>query len=194
MTEAERRKQKLRTQCASASDDKLRYILQKSSSFDLDTVSIAAEGWISRPEGQKIHTHYDSESDEALLAILKSPSSYPSDVIVTVSAILILRGCKLPDNTPEPKQLPDMARIINRMERVALSGGIIGWLGTNPRSALEQKMKQLNAEGWNCRQIMPHGTRNGLIVVIQALVLVCTLFLWTFEPGYLLLFEKDSRQ
>ena len=80
---------------------------------------------------------------------------------------------------------------INRMERVALSGGIIGSMATNPRSTLEKKMKQLNAEGWNCRQIMPHGTRNLLSMLLQTIILICTLGLWTFGSGYLLLFEKE---
>jgi hypothetical protein len=81
---------------------------------------------------------------------------------------------------------------INRMERVSLSGGIIGALTTNPRTALENKIKQLNAEGWNCHQILPHTGRNLLVKVFQVILLVVTLFLWTFGDGYLLLFEKEQ--
>jgi len=80
---------------------------------------------------------------------------------------------------------------INRMERVALSGGLIGFLTTNPREALESKMRELNAEGWNCRQMLDHSTHNGFIKILQFLVLICTLGLWTFGAGYLLLFEKE---
>jgi len=83
---------------------------------------------------------------------------------------------------------------INRMERVALSGGLIGWLATNPREALENKTRELNAEGWNCRQVLDHSTRNGLIMVLQGVILICTLFLWTFGPGYLLVFEKELNE
>jgi hypothetical protein len=80
---------------------------------------------------------------------------------------------------------------INRVERVSLSGGIIGALATNPRSAIERKCNELNAEGWNCRQIMPHSTRNLFVLILQNIILVCTLFLWTFGAGYILLFEKE---
>jgi len=80
---------------------------------------------------------------------------------------------------------------INRMERVALSGGLIGCLATNPREALESKMRELNAEGWNCRQMLDHSTHNSFIKILQFLVLICTLGLWTFGAGYLLLFEKE---
>jgi len=80
---------------------------------------------------------------------------------------------------------------INRVERVSLSGGIIGALATNPRSAIEKKCNELNAQGWNCHQIMPHSTRNFLVIVLQNIILVLTLFLWTFGAGYILLFEKE---
>jgi len=77
------------------------------------------------------------------------------------------------------------------MERVAVSGGIIGSLLTNPRSALEKKLQHLNADGWNCRQIMDHGTRNVFAMILQTAVLICTLGMWTFGAGYLMLFEKE---
>jgi len=80
---------------------------------------------------------------------------------------------------------------INRVERVSLSGGIIGALVTNPRSAIERKCNQLNVEGWNCHQILPHSTRNIFVIIIQNILLILTLFLWTFGAGYILLFEKE---
>jgi hypothetical protein len=80
---------------------------------------------------------------------------------------------------------------INRVERVSLSGGIIGALATNPRSAIEKKCNELNVQGWNCHQIMPHSTRNFLVMILQSIILVLTLFLWTFGAGYVLLFEKE---
>ena len=83
---------------------------------------------------------------------------------------------------------------INRVERVALSGGLVGMLATNPRNAIEEKCHALNAEGWNCHQIIPHVTSNLFIGFLQSLILVCTLFMWTFGAGYILLFEKEIKQ
>jgi hypothetical protein len=80
---------------------------------------------------------------------------------------------------------------INMVARVALSGGIIGALGTNPRTALESSIREFNEDGWNCIQIMPHYTRNAVIKFFRVLVLICTAFLWTFDAGYLLLLEKE---
>lgn len=84
-----------------------------------------------------------------------------------------------------------MSKKVNRVERVALSGGIIGSMLTNPRNAIEKKCQALNAEGWKCHQIIEHSTRNVLVSLLQGVVLICTLFMWTFGGGYILLFEKE---
>lgn len=80
----------------------------------------------------------------------------------------------------------------NKVVRIALSGGIIGALFTNPRRALEKAINEANADGWNCHQILPHSTSNMFMVILQIVVLFCTLFLWTFGAGYLLLMEKEG--
>jgi hypothetical protein len=80
---------------------------------------------------------------------------------------------------------------INRIERVALSGGILGLIFTNPRNAIEKKIIALNEEGWNCHQIIPHATRNFMVFIFQLILLFLTFFLWTFDSGYILLFEKE---
>jgi hypothetical protein len=72
-------------------------------------------------------------------------------------------------------------------------GGLIGALLTNPRKALEKAFTRANEEGWNCRQILPHTTTNLFMRILMALCLVCTLGLWTFGAGYLLLLEKEDK-
>jgi len=81
---------------------------------------------------------------------------------------------------------------INKIERITLMGGIIGALLTNPRGALEKAITHANADGWYCRQILPHSTSNLFMVILMLLCLVCTCGLWTFGAGYLLLLEKES--
>jgi hypothetical protein len=78
----------------------------------------------------------------------------------------------------------------NKIVRIALSGGIIGALCTSPRRALDAAVRKHNAEGWNCRQVLPHSTSNVGILVLQLVCLICTCGLWTFGAGYLLLFER----
>lgn len=80
----------------------------------------------------------------------------------------------------------------NRMVRIALAGGLIGALTTNPKRALEKVIDAQNAEGWNCHQILPHATANIFMVIVQIILLICTLGLWTFGAGYMLLFEKEA--
>lgn len=80
---------------------------------------------------------------------------------------------------------------INKVVRIALSGGIIGALTTNPRRALDSAIEEHNQQGWNCHQILQHSTSNIFIKALQVLVLISTLCLWTFGAGYILLMEKE---
>lgn len=56
-------------------------------------------------------------------------------------------------------------RKVNKVVRIALSGGLLGALLTNPRRALDSAISQANAEGWNCHQILQHQTRDRKSVV-----------------------------
>jgi len=84
-----------------------------------------------------------------------------------------------------------MARV-NKVARVSLMGGLIGAMTTNPRRALEREIAKQNAEGWAAIHIEPHGTTNLLILLLQFIVLVLTLGLFTWGGGYLILLERDS--
>ena len=79
----------------------------------------------------------------------------------------------------------------NKVVRISLMGGLIGALTTNPRKAIEDAIDKENNEGWNAIHIEPHSTANLLVWVLQLVVLVCTLGLWTWGGGYMVLFEKE---
>ena len=79
----------------------------------------------------------------------------------------------------------------NKVVRISLSGGIIGMLFTNPRKALDDAIETGNEEGWNAIYFSEHKTSNLLIMLLQTIVLLVTLFLWTFGAGYMILFEKE---
>ncbi len=78
----------------------------------------------------------------------------------------------------------------NKVERVALSGGLIGMLTTNPKAAIDKVLVRENAEGWKAVHVEPHSTSNLFVNFLQLLILVCTIGLWTFGAGYMILFEK----
>jgi hypothetical protein len=82
--------------------------------------------------------------------------------------------------------------IKNKVMRISLSGGLIGLFTTNPRRALDDVIDQENQRGWNAVQIQPHRTTNLFVAVAQLLVLICTLGIWTWGSGYLILFEMDT--
>ena len=81
---------------------------------------------------------------------------------------------------------------INKVVRISLSGGLIGALTTNPRKALEDRIEKENKNGWNALYFSEHKTSNLFIAILQFVVLVLTLFIWTFGAGYMILFEKDA--
>ena len=80
----------------------------------------------------------------------------------------------------------------NKVVRIALAGGIIGWLTTNPRRALENRIERENEQGWTCTYFIPHRETNLFIILVQIVLLVCTFGLWTFGAGYMALFEKEK--
>ena len=80
----------------------------------------------------------------------------------------------------------------NLVARVSLTGGLIGALFTNPRKALQDEIDSRNKEGWNAIYVLPHGTANLFVWLVQLLVLILTIGLWTWSDGYLVLFERDA--
>jgi hypothetical protein len=79
----------------------------------------------------------------------------------------------------------------SKVERVFLSGGLIGLIFTNPRKALDDLMIEANKDGWYAIQIIKHSNENLLITLLQILVLFLTIGMWTWGAGYLVLLEKE---
>lgn len=80
----------------------------------------------------------------------------------------------------------------NKVSRIPLMGGLIGVLATNPRKALGDEIDKKNLEGWNAIFISPHATHNLLVSLLQVILLILTLGLFTWGGGYLVLFEKEE--
>ena len=79
----------------------------------------------------------------------------------------------------------------NKVVRISLAGGLIGLLTTNPRRALDETIDKQNQDGWNAIYFMPHRTSNLLVALLQIVVLICTLGLWTWGAGFMVLFERE---
>ena len=80
---------------------------------------------------------------------------------------------------------------VNKVVRISLSGGLIGWLTTNPRKAIDDTIDKQNQDGWNAIYFAEHRTSNLIVTVFQIIILILTLGLWTFGAGYMILFEKE---
>ena len=48
-------------------------------------------------------------------------------------------------------------------------------------------------DGWDAVHFARHSERNVVAILRQIVVLALTLFLWTFDAGYMVLLERDNR-
>ena len=81
---------------------------------------------------------------------------------------------------------------MNKVVQISLASGLIGLIATNPRRALEQCILRENTAGWTCIYFTGHQDTNILMTLLKALVLVCTLGLWTWGAGYMVLFHRPT--
>lgn len=78
----------------------------------------------------------------------------------------------------------------NKVEVINLSGGILGLLLTNPRSALGKNIAAHNAKGWRVVQVIPHSDTNLMVYLLKLVVLMLTLLMWTWGAGYIVIYER----
>ena len=81
---------------------------------------------------------------------------------------------------------------LNKIVRIALSGGLVRLILTNTRKALDNMIEKNNNDGWSAIYYTTHSESNIIIILVQWLVLFLTLGLCTFGTGYLILFEKEK--
>ena len=93
------------------------------------------------------------------------------------------------DERLTPNKLNKVVRL-NKVDRISLSGGLIGLLFTDPRGALDSNIMKNNSNGWECHQIFPHSSDNLFITILQTVVLIITLGIWTWGAGYIVLYKK----
>ncbi len=79
----------------------------------------------------------------------------------------------------------------NEVVRISLRGGLIGWFTVNPRWKIEKAVEYYNERGYNLHQVVEHTHKNPFIQIVRFLVLLCTMGFYTFDDGYLLIFEKE---
>jgi len=79
----------------------------------------------------------------------------------------------------------------NKVERLSYSGGLLGLLFASSKGKLNNKVKEMNEDGWNVHFIHPDQP-NLIIWIIRLLILFLTLGLWTIGNSELLVFEKEK--
>ncbi len=78
---------------------------------------------------------------------------------------------------------------INKVVRVNFAGGLLGIFAGSSRGKIEKVILAENSDGWNFVEFIPDQP-NLIILFLRALLLVCTIGLWTISTGYIFVFEK----
>ncbi len=80
---------------------------------------------------------------------------------------------------------------INKVERIRYSGGIIGLLFGSTKGKMQNKITEMNKQGWNLHLI--HNDQPNLVIwIVRLLILFLTLGLWTIGSSEILVFEKEE--
>jgi len=80
---------------------------------------------------------------------------------------------------------------INKVERLTYSGGILGMLFGSTKGKMQDKITEMNNQGWNLHFI--HNDQPNLVIwIIRLLILLVTLGLWTMGSSEILVFEKEE--
>lgn len=84
-----------------------------------------------------------------------------------------------------------MTRLVNKVVRIGLAGGLIGALITNTRGTFDKAIAQENQLGWNLCHVESVGSYNLFMLILRVIILILTLGLFTLGANYILIFEKD---
>ena len=80
---------------------------------------------------------------------------------------------------------------INKVERIRYSGGLIGLLFGSTKGKMQNKITEMNKQGWNLHLI--HNDQPNLVIwIIRLLILILTSGLWTIGSSEILVFEKEE--
>ena len=80
---------------------------------------------------------------------------------------------------------------INKVERLTYSGGILGMLFGSTKGKMQDKITEINNQGWNLHFI--HNDQPNIVIwIIRFLILLVTLGFWTIGSSEILVFEKEE--
>ncbi len=99
---------------------------------------------------------------------------------------------------PMPRQVSAQGQdgrpvhIYNHVERITITGGLIGLIGGSPRGTLQKSIERANEKGWHVRQVMPDQHVNLVQIVLRLIILILTLLLYTPGQGFLIVYEQAT--
>ena len=80
---------------------------------------------------------------------------------------------------------------VNQIERLNYSGGLLGMIFGSTKGKMQNKVSEMNNQGWNLHFIN-NDQPNLILWIIRFLILVLTIGLWTIGSSEILIFEKEE--
>lgn len=188
-------KQEIKRRIQNLSDDELLEAIEvKSDEYTDEALSIAKGVAEERGGIKKLKQDIEKAQQESKESPIEEPTIEDFEDDLTEVDKSIENDDKESKQKKQQKKIENKIVIKkrNKVERVILSGGIIGMLGTSPRRALANKIKKANAEGWTVRQVLDDNTGNLLVFILRVALLFLTLFIWTPSNGYFIILEKEE--
>lgn len=81
---------------------------------------------------------------------------------------------------------------MNKVINITLFGGLVGLLAESPHLALRKAINGANSDGWKVVQVVPAASGSFIYAFLQTIVLLLTLLIFTFKPGYYVVLERAS--
>lgn len=82
---------------------------------------------------------------------------------------------------------------MNQVIEVTILGGLLGYVLGSPKQSLNLAIRKANLNGWQVIQILPSDSDNFISRILNGLLLVITLFLYTRLPGYYLVLARKEK-
>ena len=105
--------------------------------------------------------------------------------IVIVSTYITVKNA-------EKGNVPVSAEQTSKVVLVSFLGGIIGAHSGSRLDRINKVVKKENEQGWKAVQIFHADDGGFFLEMLRALLLVCTLFLYTTANGYYIIMERET--
>jgi hypothetical protein len=81
----------------------------------------------------------------------------------------------------------------NKVVKVSVVGGIIGFFAGSHEDSINKTIIKENSNGWDVVQVFPDTSTNFIIQLLRGLLLIITVFFYTINNGYFIVFKRKTK-